>query len=109
MNKNSSQSIQESLKLMNQCPVCKEGYETSEDNILEEKNGAHLIHITCPHCQSKVSAMVMVSQVGLSSVGMVTDLTADDVLRLRNQEPVSENELLDFHVLLKENVKLLNY
>jgi len=98
-----SHPIQEGLKLMNQCPVCQRQYSEREAKILEEQAGAHLVHITCPHCHNCILAVVVVSQLGMSTVGMVTDLTASDVQRLRARQPVSEDELLGFHQILKTN------
>ena len=96
-----SKSIQEGLRLMNQCPLCKQQHTPEAANILLEKNGTHLVHITCPHCQNAVLAVIVVTPMGLSSVGMVTDLQAVDVLRLRHNDAISEDELLDFYTLLK--------
>ena len=100
--------IQEGLRLMNQCPVCKGNYEPNESNILKEKGSAHLVHITCPHCHNSILAVVLATSVGLSSVGMMTDLKADDVLRLYGRETITEDELLSFHELLKTNKIYLN-
>ncbi len=110
MDKNSAQfrsRIQEGLKLMAQCPLCKKSYSEKEAKILEERNNAHLIHITCPHCSHSILALVIVNQLGMSSVGMVTDLGVDDVGRLRKFGPITEDELLNFHSLLKN--KQLNF
>lgn len=106
---NSNNPIQESLKLLNQCPLCKGDYKTDESNILEKNDSAHLVHITCPHCNNAVVILVTISQVGMSSVGMVTDLTAGDVVRLRQESSVSGDEVLGFYQLLKlRNKEFLN-
>lgn len=42
----------------------------------------------------------MTSSMGVSSVGMVTDLTADDVAKISRKQSISEDELLSFHSLL---------
>ena len=111
MAKDQSKSSSESydLKLMKQCPLCQGSYQAGEDNVVTKKTGAHLVHITCPHCQGSVLAVITISQMGLGSIGMITDLNAEDVKRLHGQTPISEDELLEFHGLLKnkENLKLL--
>ncbi|OGH71741.1 MAG: hypothetical protein A2921_00050 [Candidatus Magasanikbacteria bacterium RIFCSPLOWO2_01_FULL_43_20b] len=94
--------IQEGLRLMNQCPVCKGDYRADQKNILEQKNEAHLVHITCPHCSNSIVAVIVTTPVGLSSVGMLTDLTAEDVSRLSHRGPMNEDELFASHLLLKE-------
>ncbi|MBI4427033.1 MAG: hypothetical protein HY569_00925 [Candidatus Magasanikbacteria bacterium] len=104
MHKDSKQPkpIQEGLRLMNQCPVCKGDYRADQKNILEEKNEAHLVHITCPHCSNSIVAVIVTTPVGLSSVGMLTDLAAGDVSRLSHCGSISEDELFACHLLLKE-------
>ncbi len=105
-NSNKNQ-IQESLRLMNQCPVCKGKYEPNESNILKEKGSAYLIHITCPHCHNSILATVLTTPIGISSVGMMTDLQAEDVLKLYGKKAINEDELFAFHKLLKAD-KILN-
>ncbi len=106
--KPSENPIQEGLRLMNQCPVCRGKYEPDESNIIKEKGSAHLVHITCPHCFNSTMAVVCTTPAGLSSVGMVTDLVASDILRLHSREAITEDELFGFWSLLKEK-KNLNF
>lgn len=87
---------------MNQCPVCKGAYQANQKNILEERGEAHLVHVTCPHCFNSMMAVVVATQLGLSSVGMLTDLNANDAIRLAHRAPLSEDDLFAFHQLLKE-------
>ena len=110
VNPSQSNPIQEGLKLMNECPLCKKQYVHGDQNVLKQQKGAHLIHMTCPYCHNAVLAMIVVTNFGLSSVGMVTDLNAQDALRLHQVEPVIEDELLNFHSFIKENniLKILN-
>jgi hypothetical protein len=96
-----SKSVQEGLRLMNKCPLCTRQHTPEAANILVERNGTHLVHITCPFCCNAILAVIVVTSMGLSSVGMVTDLKAADVLRLRASGAISEDELLDFYTLLK--------
>ncbi len=103
MSKGSTQPnpAKKDLRIMNQCPVCNNSYEAGQDNVLEHRSGAHLVHITCPDCQNSVLAVVMVSQSGLSSVGMLTDMSASDVLRVHRRGGITEDELLNMHLLIK--------
>lgn len=99
--KSQPQPIQEGLRLMNQCPLCKQQHTADAASILIEKNGTHLVHITCPFCHNAILAVIVISSIGLSSIGMITDLQAADVMRLCDSEAISETELLNFHILLK--------
>lgn len=97
-----SNPIHEGLRLMNHCPVCKGEYGANEANILEQKEEANLVHITCPHCHNSVVAVIVVTSFGLSSIGMVTDLHPQDVVRLRKKGKVTEDEVLGLHEHLKK-------
>jgi hypothetical protein len=47
-------------------------------------------------------ALVMVSTLGMGTVGVVTDLTPEDVFRLQQKEPVTSDDVLTFHEFLSE-------
>jgi len=104
-----SNPIQDSLRIMRQCPVCSGNNQPTEDNILRQQDNVQLMHFTCPQCNHSVIAVIVTSQIGLSSVGMVTDMTADDVLKLHHRDPINEDELLAWHKFLKvkHNITLL--
>jgi hypothetical protein len=92
--------ISRALTLMRQCPVCTTAYNKEMFRQIDQNDGAHLLHCTCQQCHQSVLALVMTSSVGVSSVGMVTDLTADDVTKISRKQSISEDELLSFHSLL---------
>ena len=98
-----SNPIQDQIKIMQQCPVCQGKYSTKQAKVVEERGEANLVHITCPHCSNSMIAVIVVSDLGMSSVGMLTDLNEEDVKRLRNKEIITEDELFGFHTLLKTN------
>src|SRR3990170_1688035 len=97
-----SSFFEESLKLLSSCPICRAQYNPIKANVLEEHDEAHLIHIQCERCSSSVVAKVTTSNGGATSVGLVTDLTPDDVLRFKTAKPVSADDVLEVHELLTE-------
>ena len=89
---------------MQECPLCSEHYNPDQVKMLSEQDGNHLVHITCDKCLNSILVMVLVSSLGMSSVGIITDLDAADASRLRLYPPISEDELLNFHKFIqKEN------
>lgn len=90
------------MKLIRECPLCKQEYDFDQIKVIEEDTGAHLVHITCIQCSNAMLAVIMVNQLGMSTVGMVTDLMPDDVVRLRAKQPVSSDDVLTFHEFLSE-------
>lgn len=85
------------------CPLCTCEYSQSDVQVLEEEEGLQLIHVTCASCQNAILAYIVESTVGLSSVGMLTDLTVTDVTRLRDTDPVGDNEVLALSQALRHD------
>jgi len=101
-NQPQSNPLQEQLRLMQQCPVCQAKFTPDLAKVLAKRGEVQLIHITCQRCHNALLAVIVVSALGMSSVGMVTDLNATDVKRLEKKSAITEDELLNFHALLKE-------
>jgi hypothetical protein len=101
--KSSKEVIFDRLRLMRECPLCGGAYQEKQVEIIEENGSGHLVHITCDQCQNAILSLVVVSQIGMSSVGIVTDLSAIDARRLQKRPPVSEDVVLNFHQYLKSN------
>lgn len=99
-NDHSSSSPLDNLRLISYCPLCNTHYNPSEAKVLEQKDGAHLIHIECRRCQSSIVAVVITGGIGISSVGLITDLTSQDVLRFKNKESVNENDVIEAYELI---------
>lgn len=95
-----SDAIQDGMRLMRQCPLCQQDYEFDHIDIIEEDAGAHLVHITCTSCAGKMLAILMMSNFGMSSVGMITDLNSEDVHRLGRTEALSADDVLGLYEAL---------
>lgn len=76
---------------------------------MAERDDAHLLHLECRKCGSAVVALVTTSGMGVSSVGLVTDLTSDDVLKFAGSEEVSVDDIIDFHLLLEQPAVVLSH
>ncbi len=93
----------DNLKVISYCPLCNTHYNPNEAKILEEKEGAHLIHIACGKCKSSIVAVIITGGIGVSSVGLITDLTARDVQRFKQSNPISEDDVLTAYELIQGN------
>lgn len=71
--------------------------------ILEEREDAHLIHIECRRCSSSIVALILTGGIGVSSVGLITDLTSDDVLKFKDADDITANDVLDFYIALQDD------
>ncbi|MFO0702753.1 MAG: hypothetical protein U0514_02685 [Candidatus Andersenbacteria bacterium] len=81
-------------QLSSRCPLCNAVFQPAGAEILDESQQGILFHLTCPSCRSSLLAVVAASKLGLSSFGMVTDLTATDVRRLRRSPAITQEDVL---------------
>ncbi len=95
-NNSKSDSWRKTLKLISHCPVCGRDYK-SDGKLVINKNDARFVHFTCAHCQSHFMAMVMMMPKGMSTVGMVTDLSLKDVQKLYKLSPITVDETIEAH------------
>lgn len=86
---------QEALKIISRCPVCNQQYVADQAKIFAKQEGARMAHFTCGSCHSAFVAMIVFVGHGLSSLGMVTDLSFEDAERLHKAEPISVDELIE--------------
>jgi len=97
----------ESIRIISFCPVCNNKYNPIEAKVLEEKEEAHLIHIKCRRCQSSVVALILTSSLGISSMGIVTDLNSDDVLKFKTSKSISADDVIEIHQILNKKPEIL--
>ena len=94
---------QDGLRMISYCPLCESSYNPMEAKVLGEKEDGHLLHIRCKKCWNSILALVLVSNAGVSSVGLVTDLTFEDVVKFREKpSDVSVDDVISVHELLDE-------
>lgn len=89
------------VKLISYCPLCESSYNPREAHVLGEKEDSYLLHITCGNCRNAVIALVLISSVGISSVGLVTDMTFAEYRKFREAAPVTMDDVIDIHNELK--------
>ncbi len=89
-------------RILGQCPICQQKRDTVEARVLEEEDGARLIHIRCRACGNSMVNLLVQDPNGLSAMGVLTDLSADDMVRAQHRSPVTEDDVLNTFARLKE-------
>lgn len=97
-----TQYFDEGVKMISFCPLCQSSYQPDETRVLGEKEDSHLLHIRCGNCQNAILALVLISAVGVSSVGVATDLDFDEVDRFKAAPAVSTDDVIDCHTWLQQ-------
>jgi hypothetical protein len=82
-----------------------------EARVIDERDGRHLMHIRCKKCAHSILALVLTSGMGVSSMGLLTDLTFDDVVQFREAKAITVDDVIALHHLLeqKETEVLSNF
>lgn len=89
-------------KLMGKCPLCHFEYKTLQAKIIDENRDAQLMYIKCQKCHSAILVLIITSGPFISSLCFVTDLNDDDLLSLKNNKKINDEDLLDFYQLFKD-------
>lgn len=101
--KDASKFFDEGLRLISFCPLCEAHFSPKDSQIIGERENSHLLHITCQKCRNSVLAIITVSSEGISSVGLVTDLNYEDVLKFRQKQAVETDDVLLAHAALEDS------
>jgi hypothetical protein len=101
-----SQFYDQGIKLISYCPLCESSYNPRQTRVLGEKEDSHLLHIQCGNCSNAILALVLISAVGVSSVGLITDLCHDEVDRFKDAPAISTDDVIEVHHLLQNEEEL---
>jgi len=85
------------------CPVCNNKYTADKTSIIDaesvekHEDSAMMVHTDCQRCKSSVVFNISLDGPEIFSVGMVTDLTSKDAKKFQQQEPITTDEVIEFH------------
>ncbi len=94
--KKQNEAIAES-QLVSYCPMCRASFSPKEFMVIGQSGQTHLLYVRCSHCTSSLVVLLLVHELGISSVGVITDLTEDDVVSFKNTEPLTVDDCLEVH------------
>lgn len=89
------------LGIISECPLCKA--KIMDLNVIEESNNSYLIHSRCKKCENSVLLLALATELGVNVIGMATDLSIDEIVKLRNTEAsISSDDVIEMYKLLKK-------
>lgn len=103
-----SGNFPDNLKVVSYCPICNSRHNPMAAKVIEERSEYNLIYIKCRNCQSAVLAVVSFNNFGLASVGLVTDLQDNEVIKFRSASTVSCDDVINLHKLLAADKVLID-
>ncbi len=95
--------------LVSHCPVCNLRYDPLNLHILDENERAHIVHVSCRYCHSAIIAVIIASSLGISSIGLITDLSADDAIRFRQSATISSDDVIEAYQFLHRDRVLIDH
>ncbi|NBS41610.1 hypothetical protein EBS80_03035 [bacterium] len=97
----------DSLRIVSYCPLCEARFHPMQTRVLSEQGKTRLLHVTCKKCGGATLALLCENETGASTVGLVTDLSPEDVLRFHVARRVSTDDVIDVHKALGEGLSSL--
>jgi len=94
LNMHKKNFLDESLKVIATCPVCQHKYEPQAIKIVEQQMDAYVFHINCVKCNSSVLAYAVQTPMGVTTIGLLTDLQATEVKKFLRQPAITEADVL---------------
>lgn len=93
--------------LLAACPLCDARYDPHRARVLGKSGAERLLHVACGGCGNAMLALVQVTPSGVSSVGIITDLSYEDAQRFRAAGPVAADHVLAAHALAPDIISRL--
>ena len=82
------------------CPLCDKEYAPANLKVVEQAGETILAHSNCTLCQGAVLSLLHKDFIGITLIGLVTDLDYEDAIKLKDQEVVREDDVLKLYELL---------
>ncbi len=92
---------------VSRCPFCSAEYDLDGAKVINEEENATVVYVTCGECESSIVAMVAMTGLGVVSLGLVTDMTAEDAKRFFKSKEVTSDELLKIYEVLKKDTNVV--
>lgn len=102
-NRKNTSIINNSLRLIRQCPVCQTKYEVRKVQVVELTDSGVLVYFFCPICLSSLIAQITEVPFGMVGSAMLTDLEVDEVKKFKDGDGVTADDVLEVYQKLESN------
>jgi hypothetical protein len=94
------------VQLVSYCPLCRHSFSPREAAVLGQGDTSHLLYVHCNFCSSSLVVLLLVNKLGISSVGVITDLTEEDVWQVKDAEPINADDCLEVYRALEDGLMI---
>lgn len=91
----------ENIQSLIRCPVCNKKYRPAKMMVIDEDDKRTTLHMTCESCGAATIVFVSLGQLGVVTLGTLTDLEQSEARRVFQGEAVSSNNVIEVHQFLK--------
>ncbi|MBU3964957.1 hypothetical protein KKG29_00125 [Patescibacteria group bacterium] len=93
------------IKSLASCPLCNNHYSSREIKILSKKDESVILYFNCSRCKNAVISVISAGVFGITAVSMVTDLSAAEAEKAKNEKAVSADDVLMIYKFFSEKGK----
>jgi len=94
--KNRNENVLES------CFFCNSYYSQDDFLMLEEQDQKNTVHVTCPKCNTSTLVFSSITNTGIVSLGIATDLDKNEVKKMFCNKAIDADDVLEMHELVYE-------
>jgi len=88
------------LRVLTACPFCDSHYAIRAVRVIAQKEDVHVVHIECTQCGGSIVALILANGSGPQSIGIMTDLVRDEVVKFSSGTAVHDDDAVALHALL---------
>jgi len=77
------------------CPLCNKNYKPTNIKMVENAGDTVLAHSNCPKCHGGIISLLYQDIMGITLIGMATDLNYEDVVKMRKNKTISNDNVLE--------------
>ncbi len=88
-------------RMVNFCPMCDAEFNPLMARVIQEHSNGTVVHVRCSNCRNALIALMHHGSHGVNSFGFISDMSAEDYLRVRHAKPLSADDVIDMHVRLR--------
>lgn len=95
-------------RISQRCPMCNEKFNDNDLEIIREIEDGLIAYSTCAKCGVGMVAKLSLMPQGFVGVGVLTDLNRDEVMLVKENKPVSAEEVLNIKILTDKGILKIN-
>jgi hypothetical protein len=103
---NKKNDLELSPSYLRACPVCSKGNKKNKLKVVDSGEGKMYLHLTCLNCLSSILISASYSEMGITYVGVMSDLSFEDAIKFKDKEVFCADDVLYFYKELQKKNQL---